>query len=147
MPYNLRKEGGLMIFQLWGPKVTTVEIAIGGERIPMNASSSGWWTVDVPAAGPATEYTFILDDSQPLPDPRSPWQPHGVHGPSRLIDHQAFTWTDTHWQPGPLSSAIFYELHIGTFTPAGTFGAAIERLDHLVELGIEALVILSAEAR
>jgi maltooligosyltrehalose trehalohydrolase len=136
VPYNLRKEGGLMIFQLGGPKVTTVEIAIGGERIPMNASPSGWWTVDVPAAGPATEYTFIRDDSQPLPDPRSPWQPHGVHGPSRLIDHQAFGWSDARWQPGPLSSAILYELHIGTFTPAGTFEAATERLDHLVDLGI-----------
>jgi maltooligosyltrehalose trehalohydrolase len=125
-----------MIFQLWAPKVTTVEIAIGGERIPMSTRVDGWWTVEVASAGPSTDYAFILDDSQPLPDPRSSWQPHGVHGPSRLIDHQAFAWTDTHWQPGPLFSAMLYELHIGTFTPAGTFEAAIARLDHLVELGI-----------
>jgi maltooligosyltrehalose trehalohydrolase len=115
-----------MIFQLWGPKVTTVEIAIGGERIPMNASPSGWWTVDVPAAGPATGYTFILDDSQPLPDPRSPWQPHGVHGPSRLIDHQAFAWTDTYWQPGPLSSAILYAHGSLIFSTVVNIGQIIE---------------------
>jgi maltooligosyltrehalose trehalohydrolase len=83
-----------MLFQLRGPKVTTVEIAIGGERIPMSASVDGWWTVEVASAGPLSDYAFILDDSQPLPDPRSPWQPHGVHGPSRVIDHQAFAWAD-----------------------------------------------------
>ncbi len=125
-----------MIFQLWGPKLTTVEIAIGGERTPMNASINGWWTVELASAGPSTDYAFILDGDSPLPDPCSPWQPHGVHGPSRVIDHQTFAWTDARWQPGPLSAAMLYELHIGTFTPAGTFEAAIERLDHLVELGI-----------
>jgi maltooligosyltrehalose trehalohydrolase len=125
-----------MIFQLWAPKVTSVEIAIGGERIPMSTRVDGWWTVEVASAGPSTDYAFILDDCQPLPDPRSSWQPHGVHGASRLLDHQAFAWTDARWQPGPLASAVLYELHIGTFTPAGTFEAAIERLEHLVALGI-----------
>jgi maltooligosyltrehalose trehalohydrolase len=125
-----------MDFRLWAPKATTVEIAHANRRIPMTPCAGGWWIVDVPAAGPETEYSFILDNSPPLPDPRSACQPHGVHGPSRVIDHQAFAWTDERWQPGPLSSAMLYELHIGTFTPAGTFEAAIEHLDHLVELGI-----------
>ena len=83
-----------------------------------------------------TEYAFILDGGPRLPDPRSSWQPHGVHGPSRVIDHQTFAWTDDRWQAGPLSAAVLYELHIGTFTTQGTFDAAIERLDHLVALGI-----------
>jgi len=104
--------------------------------------AGGWWIVDVPATGPETEYSFILDNSPPLPDPRSACQPHGVHGPSRVIDHQAFAWTDERWQPGPLSSAMLYELHIGTFTPAGTFEAAIEHLDHLVERGITHVELL-----
>ena len=60
----------------------------------------------------------------------------GVHGPSRVVDHQAFPWQDQRWQAGPLSAAVLYELHVGTFTPAGTFEAAIARLDHLVDLGI-----------
>ena len=131
-----------MDFRLWAPKATTVEIALANRRIPMTPCAGGWWTVDVPAAGPETEYTFILDNSPPLPDPRSACQPHGVHGPSRVIDHQAFAWTDERWQPGPLSSAMLYELHIGTFTPAGTFEAAIEHLDHLVELGITHVELL-----
>jgi maltooligosyltrehalose trehalohydrolase len=125
-----------MDFRLWAPKATTVEIALGSTGLPMTPCGGGWWTIDVPAAGPATEYAFIINGSHPLPDPRSSWQPHGVHGPSRVIDHQTFAWTDERWQPGPLSSAILYELHIGTFTPAGTFEAAIEYLDHLVERGI-----------
>jgi maltooligosyltrehalose trehalohydrolase len=125
-----------MDFRVWAPRATKVEIAVDNTRTPMAPDTSGWWTAHVPAAGPATEYTFILDGGHPLPDPRSAWQPYGVHGPSRVVDHQAFAWTDTRWQPGPLPSAVLYELHIGTFTPAGTFEAAIERLDHLVELGI-----------
>ena len=79
-------------------------------------------------AGPGTDYSFIIDGDS-LPDPRSPYQPNGVHGPSRLIDRNAFRWTDAGWQARPLSSAIIYELHLGTFTPAGTFESAIERLD------------------
>jgi maltooligosyltrehalose trehalohydrolase len=88
------------------------------------------------SAGPGTGYAFVIDGGEPLPDPRSLWQSHGVHGPSRVLDHAAFPWTDKRWQPGPLASAVLYELHVGTFTPAGTFEAAIERLDHLVDLGI-----------
>jgi maltooligosyltrehalose trehalohydrolase len=125
-----------MDFRVWAPRATKVEIAVDNTRTPMAPDTSGWWTADVPADGPATEYTFILDGGHPLPDPRSAWQPRGVHGPSRVVDHQAFAWTDARWQPGPLSSATVYELHVGTFTLAGTFEAAIERLDHLVALGI-----------
>ena len=122
--------------RVWAPKATTVDLAIGGERLGMRSDERGWWSVEVPAAGPGTEYSFILAGGEPLPDPRSPWQPYGVHGPSRLVDHSAFPWMDQRWQPGPLASAVIYELHIGTFTPAGTFESAIARLDHLVNLGI-----------
>jgi len=96
----------------------------------------GWWAIEVPWAAPDADYAFVLDGEGPLPDPRSLWQPYGVHGPSRLVDHRAFSWTDQGWQAPPLASAVIYELHIGTFTPEGTFEAAIERLDHLVALGI-----------
>ncbi len=102
----------------------------------MQPVESGWWTVDVEQAGPGTDYWFAIDGGTPVPDPRSPFQPLGINGPSRLIDHAAFHWTDDHWQAKPLSSAIVYELHIGTFTRQGTFRSAIERLDYLADLGI-----------
>ena len=79
---------------------------------------------------------FSVDGGEGTPDPRSAFQPHGVHGPSQLIDHARFQWTDERWQARPLSSAIVYELHIGTFTPEGTFAGAVRRLDYLVELGV-----------
>jgi maltooligosyltrehalose trehalohydrolase len=102
----------------------------------MVAGEEGWWWADVSDARPGTDYAFALDGGLPLPDPRSPWQPRGVHGPSRLVDHDAFRWTDAGWQAPPLASALLYELHVGTFTPAGTFEAAIERLDHVRDLGV-----------
>jgi maltooligosyltrehalose trehalohydrolase len=102
----------------------------------MVAGEEGWWWADVSDARPGTDYAFALDGGPPLPDPRSPWQPQGVHGASRLVDHDAFRWTDAGWQAPPLGSALLYELHVGTFTPAGTFEAAIERLDHVRDLGV-----------
>jgi maltooligosyltrehalose trehalohydrolase len=93
-------------------------------------------TASGPSAGPGIDYAFVLDNGEPLPDPRSPWQPHGVHGPSRVVDHAAFPWTDKSWRAGPLASAVIYELHVGTFTLTGTFEAAIERLGHLMDLGV-----------
>jgi len=103
-------------------------------RIPMTPGPHGWWSAMLPAG--ATEYAFVLDDGRPLPDPRSPYQPDGVHGRSRMVDHSAFEWTDRGWRQAPLDSAVFYELHIGTFTEAGTFDAALARIPHLRELGV-----------
>jgi maltooligosyltrehalose trehalohydrolase len=122
-------------FRVWAPRARSVEIALGEVRRPMVATEHGWWSVDVPDAGPGTDYAFVLDGGPPLPDPRSPWQPHGIHGSSRLLDHSACRWTDAGWQAPPLAAAVIYELHVGTFTPAGTFESAIERLEHLRDLG------------
>jgi maltooligosyltrehalose trehalohydrolase len=123
-------------FRVWAPKAKRVEVDFRRERLPMSAAENGWWFAEIASVQPGTDYAFVLDGGQPLPDPRSPWQPHGIHGPSRTVEHGAFPWTDHHWQAGPLSAAVFYELHIGTFTPEGTFKAAIEKLDYLVQVGI-----------
>ena len=123
-------------FRVWAPIAQQVEVEVDGARLPLTAGEGGWWAADAPAAGPGSDYAFVLDGGEPLPDPRSPWQPSGVHGSSRVVEHQAFPWQDQRWQAGPLAAAVLYELHIGTFTPAGTFEAAITRLDHLVDLGI-----------
>ncbi len=102
----------------------------------MQSEPGDWWTAPVESAGPGSDYGFVLDGSGPFPDPQSAWQPNGVHALSRLVDQTAFRWTDSAFQPAPLSAAILYELHVGTFTSAGTFAAAVEKLDHLVRLGV-----------
>jgi len=132
-------------FALWAPTPNQVEVEIGGERHPMTATGNGWWQVDVPA-GPGIDYAFVLDGGQPRPDPRSRWQPGGVHGPSRLVDDNAFAWTDAHWRGTPLPGSVLYELHVGTFTAEGTFDAAIGRLDHLADLGVTAVELLPCNA-
>jgi maltooligosyltrehalose trehalohydrolase len=113
----------------------------------MNAEAGGWWSARLDSARPGTDYAFLLDGSdQPLPDPRSRWQPGGVHGPSRLYDHAAFAWTDGGWTGRQLAGSVVYELHVGTFTPGGTFDAAIERLDHLVDLGVDFVELMPVNA-
>jgi maltooligosyltrehalose trehalohydrolase len=132
-------------FSVWAPKPAQVELALAGSRIPMTAGTGGWWSVDV-AAQTGADYAFVLDGGEPRPDPRSRWQPEGVHGPSRLVDDADFAWTDSTWRGLPLPGSVLYELHVGTFTPEGTFDAAIEQLDHLVELGISAVERLPCNA-
>jgi maltooligosyltrehalose trehalohydrolase len=104
----------------------------------------GWWSAEI--GGPGTDYALVLDGGQPRPDPRSAWQPHGVHGASRVVDHAAFPWTDGRWRGVPLEGSVLYELHIGTFTPEGTFDAAIDRLDHLADLGVDVIELLPCNA-
>ena len=133
-------------FRVWAPAAATVEVVIGAERRPLTAGAGGWWSADVPGAGPGTDYAFSLDGGDPRPDPRSPWQPHGVHGSSRLVDHPAFDWHDAGWRPPPLAAAVIYELHVGTFTPGGTFDSTIERLDHLVNLGVTHVELMPVAA-
>jgi len=125
-------------FSVWAPKAKKTAVKIGDTQYPMTGpDEKGWWKASVEAAQPGTDYAFMLDDdATPYPDPRGLWQPNGVHGPTRLYDQTAFAWTDDRWQGPPLSGAVIYEMHVGTFTAEGTFDAAIERLDYLSELGI-----------
>jgi maltooligosyltrehalose trehalohydrolase len=125
-------------FSVWAPKPKKIAVKIGDIRHPMQGPDKrGYWRVAVDEAGPGTEYAFVIDDDpQPYPDPRSLSQPHGVHGPSAVYSHRAFDWQDGTWQGPPLGGAIIYELHVGTFTPKGTFDAAIDKLGYLFELGI-----------
>ncbi|MGC5020017.1 malto-oligosyltrehalose trehalohydrolase [Micromonospora sp. DT47] len=135
-------------FTVWAPDVARVRLRLpGAADHEMRSAPDGWWRVEVPGAGPGTDYAFLLDDDdRALPDPRSAWQPAGVHGPSRLYDHDAFDWTDQGWTGRQLPGSVLYELHIGTFTPEGTFDAAIGRLDHLVDLGVDMIELLPVNA-
>lgn len=130
-------------FRVWAPNAQTLDIVVNGsQQAPMQPELGGWWQIDLPEAGAETDYAFRLDGGSPLPDPRSPWQPRGVHGPSRTIDHSRFEWHDHHWRQSPLSAALFYELHIGTFNDPGTFDSAIERLDYLADLGVTHIEVM-----
>ncbi|HKK54683.1 malto-oligosyltrehalose trehalohydrolase [Marinobacter sp.] len=130
-----------MSLHVWAPNARQVEAEIAGTRSALQPAKSGWWQSET-TVNHGTDYAFLLDGEGPFPDPRSPWQPEGVHGPSRHVDHERFVWNDCGWQAPPLASAVIEEIHIGTFTPAGTFDGAIARLDHLVNLGITHLELM-----
>lgn len=123
------------VVRVWAPTPERVELQLGAMRQTMRHAGGGWWTTDRELEA-GTDYGFVLDGEGPFPDPRSGFQPFGVNGLSRTVDHTAFRWTDGRWQPPPLSSAVLYELHVGTFTRQGTFDGVGQRLDHLLELGI-----------
>ncbi len=129
-------------FSVWAPYPDAVKVRIGEAEYPMTCTEGGWWrvSVDVPWG---TDYTFLLgDDPTPFPDPRGLRQPKGVHGPSQTYDQKAFPWTDGTWAGAPLSGGVIYEIHVGTFTPGGTFDSAIERLPYLADLGITHLELM-----
>src|SRR3954470_2453729 len=120
--------------RVWAPTARAVRVRAHGRDTPLSSIEDGWWTG--PELMPGTDYAFVLDDSDDaLPDPASRWQPDGVHGFSRVYDQSAYEWHDADWPGRDLAGAVVYELHVGTFTPGATFDSAIERLDHLVQLG------------
>ena len=108
----------------------------------MHSSGNGWHELVVQGAAAGTRYRFVLPDGARVPDPASRYAPVGVHGPSEVIDADAFRWSDAEWRGRPWSEAVLYELHIGTFTPEGTFRAAIGKLDHLQNLGVTAVELM-----
>src|SRR5688572_4941360 len=131
-----------MLFRVWAPAAGDVQLALGTDCQQMTRGDDGWWSIDLPSVGAGIDYGFVVDGGGPFPDPRSPWQPHGVHGLARTVDHGAFTWHCEDWPATPLAQAVIYELHVGTFTPDGTFDSAIEKLDHLVRLGVTPVEVM-----
>jgi maltooligosyltrehalose trehalohydrolase len=131
--------------RVWAPNVEQLAVLVDGAITPLVTGGDGWWSgPDLP---PGTDYAFLLDGSdEPIPDPASQWQPHGVHGASRVYDRDAYRWGDAGWSGRELPGAVIYELHVGTFTPGATFDSAIERLDHLVSLGITHVELLPVNA-
>ena len=128
---------------VWAPGATSVAAHIRGSEQALTRDDlrTGWWQLDrVMPEG--TDYSLRVDDGEPRPDPRSRWQPDGVHGPSRVLDPSSLSWTDDGWRPVPLGDAVVYEAHVGTFSENGTFKGAIEHLDHLVALGVTHLELM-----
>ena len=130
-------------FRLWAPAHDTIDLVIeGGAPRAMAPQAEGWHELVVPEAGPGTRYRFGLPDGLRVPDPASRFQPQDVHGPSEVIDPGAYAWGDGDWAGRPWAEAVVYELHVGTFSPEGTFRGAMGKLDHLAGLGVTAIELL-----
>jgi len=129
-------------FRVWAPDRRCVELVLDGRRSTMQAGESGWWDVSDPDAHAGTRYGFSLDGGPTRPDPRSMSQPDGVLGLSQLVDHAAHAWHDGGWRGRPLEGSIIYELHTGTFSPAGTFDGAAEHIQHLAGLGVTTIELM-----
>ncbi|GAA1037308.1 malto-oligosyltrehalose trehalohydrolase [Virgisporangium ochraceum] len=128
---------------VWAPGAPRMRVRLlpDGTDHEMARGDDGWWSFEAP--DDVRDYAFLIADSDhPVPDPRSLWQPDGVHQASRLYDHNAFTWTDTAWTGKQLPGSVLYELHVGTFSAEGTFDGVIEHLDHLVDLGVDMVELL-----
>ena len=137
-------------FEVWAPDAGAVSLVLQPKESPgsgesgraMEKAARGWWRLDVEIAGPGDRYGFSVDGGPVRPDPRSLSLPDGVDGLSEVVDQSAFAWTDDRWGGFHLPGSVLYELHIGTFSPDGTFDGAAARLDHLAGLGVDAVEIL-----
>jgi len=143
--FGSRVERGGAFFRVWAPGHDTVEVVLygpGAERVQaLEPEGGGFWSGRVDGAGEGSRYKFRFGGDV-FPDPASRAQPDGVHGASRVVATDGFAWTDDGWRGVPLDEMSIYELHVGTFTDAGTFDAAIERLDDLRDLGVTAVEIM-----
>jgi len=128
-------------FRLWAPRAKSVAL-LRDRPIAMAADPSGWWTLASPDARVGTRYKFRIDGTLDVPDPASPFQPEDVDGPSEVIDHTAYSWRVPDWRGRPWEEAAILELHVGAFTPQGTYRAAIEKLDHVAAAGFTAIELM-----
>ncbi len=131
-------------FRVWAPHANDVGLRLRGEDVPMQDEGGGVLSLEGPA-GHGDDYAYVLDGSV-LPDPCSRWQPKGLRGPSRVVDPARFAWTDERWHGVPLAELVLYELHVGTFSEAGTFAGAIPHLRALRELGVTAIELMPVAA-
>ena len=136
---------GTCQFTVWAPFLENVEVRIlhpAEKTLPMGKDERGYWRTEFREAPAGIRYLYRLSNGKERPDPASRLQPDGVHGPSQTVHHSLFTWSDHGWKGIPLREYIIYEMHVGTFTPEGTFEAVIDRLPALRELGINAIEIM-----
>jgi len=147
MPFGTRllDDGGTR-FRLWAPSAERVDLVLamdsGRAELPMRAVEDGWYEKVVPGTGPGARYAYRINGGISVPDPASRFNPEDVHAASEVIDPHAYTWGDADWRGRPWEEAVLYELHVGTFTPAGTYAGAIEKLDHLADLGVTAIQLM-----
>ena len=144
---SLTRDGCL--FRVWAPyaRRVTLQLLEGQtpREHPVERLESGHFVLHTSACA-GDRYFYIIDDNKPVPDPVSRLLPEGVHGPTEIVDPQSFGWSDSDWRGLPLKDYILYELHVGTFTPEGTFDAAIDKLSYLKELGVTVIELMPVAA-
>ena len=146
MHYGASVDGGTTQFRVWAPKASHVALQIvGGGESAMRREADGSWSAEAGAQA-GDLYFYKVDDNKPVPDPVSRLLPQGVHGPTQVVDPLTFAWSDHDWRGRALRDYALYELHVGTFTPEGTFDAAIPRLDDLKQLGVTVLELMPVAA-
>jgi maltooligosyltrehalose trehalohydrolase len=144
MPFGAELlSNGSVRFRLWAPKAQRVDLCLEDRKahLPLSPLEHGWFELITAQAGAGTLYRFRIDDAVTVPDPASRYQPSDVYGPSEVIDPR-FPWNDDKWTGRPWEEAAIYELHVGTFTPDGTFLGVEQKLDYLAELGVTAIEIM-----
>jgi malto-oligosyltrehalose trehalohydrolase len=138
--------GGGARFRLWAPSAQRVDLSLQSGStsvlIPMRPGADGWYECEAQEARAGSRYAFRIDGGIEVPDPASRSNPDDVHRPSAVIDPGSYAWRDADWRGRPWHEAVVYELHVGAFTPAGTFAAVVERLDDLVQLGVTAIELM-----
>lgn len=144
--YGAMLDGSTAAFRVWAPNAQQVTLRpVGNRDLPMRREPDGTFTAQAPAQA-GDRYFYVLDDHKPLPDPVSRLLPEGVHGPTAIVEPNAFPWRDQHWRGFELPDYIIYELHVGTFTPEGTFDGVIKKLDYLKSLGVSVIELMPVAA-
>jgi malto-oligosyltrehalose trehalohydrolase len=146
MPFGAELQvDGRIRFRIWAPKHDRIDIElqdISTSTASMRRAADGWHTLVTDRARAGSRYRFLLPDGRGVPDPASRYQPQDVHGPSEVVDPTGYQWRDRAWRGRPWHETVIYELHIGTFTSAGTFNSTIQSLEHLVTLGVTAIELM-----
>ena len=142
--FGHRFDDGKVTFEVWAPKCKTLNLELKqpARSIPMQNGDDGWYQLQVDGLEHGDAYRFQIDGQHSRPDPAGHWFESSVHGWNRVVDHQRYPWKVNDWKGISKTDLLVYELHIGTFTPQGTFLSAIERIDELVNLGITAIEVL-----
>jgi maltooligosyltrehalose trehalohydrolase len=147
MPFGAELIGDSVRFRLWAPSAKKVDLSLGDGRgiaqlLPMSSLGDGWYEILTDKAQAGSLYRYRINGEKEVPDPASRRNPNDVHGPSEVIDPTEFEWDDDGWRSRPWHEAVIYELHVGTFSPQGTFAGVQARLDHLVQLGVTVIEIM-----
>jgi 1,4-alpha-glucan branching enzyme/maltooligosyltrehalose trehalohydrolase len=157
MPFGAATDAdGSVDFRLWAPAARRVELCLvdaradrdlarrlqQGQALPMEPAAGGWFRRVTEHTPAGTRYLFRIDGDMTVPDPASRFQPEDVHGASEVIDPRSWAWRDAGWRGRPWEGAVIYELHVGTFTAAGSFSGVEAKLDYLADLGVTALQLM-----
>jgi maltooligosyltrehalose trehalohydrolase len=143
MPFGAELRDDGVAFRLWAPSRQSASVVVEGVERAMEPRAGGWFERELRDARAGTRYAFAFPGLDlRVPDPASRFQPEGVHGPSQVVDPRTYVWRENGWHGRPWHETVLYELHVGTFTPEGTYAAAVERLDALAGLGVTAVELM-----